>query len=99
MSRATGFTKGLRRFLADLSFEVFLYAGLISAAVAWWQTGLVYVAIACFVVVTAVLGFISYRLIDAQQSNNKPRSWWPLFGVIAVIAIGSLSAYLWQYFA
>lgn len=98
MSETSRFVNGVRRFLADLSFEIFLYAGLISAAVIWWQTGSLYVAIAGFVVVTTVLGAVSYRLIDAGKTDGQKRSWLPLFCVIGVIAVGTLLAYLWQYF-
>jgi len=98
MSGTSRFVMGVRRFLADLSFEIFLYAGLISAAVIWWQTGSLYAAIAGFVVVTAVLGTVSYRLIDAGQADGQKRSWLPLLGVVGVIAVGTLLAYLWQYF-
>ncbi|MDP2716524.1 hypothetical protein [Rheinheimera sp.] len=96
MSGTSRFVFGVRRFLADLSFEIFLYAGLISAAVIWWQTGSVYAAIAGFVVVTAVLGTASYHLIGAKQADGQKRSWLPLLGVVGVIAVGTLLAYLWQ---
>jgi preprotein translocase subunit SecD len=51
-----------------------------------------------FVVVAAVLGTVSYRLIDAGQADGQKRSWLPLLGVVGVIAVGTLLAYLWQYF-
>lgn len=99
MSGTSHFVTSLRRFLADLSFEIFLYVGLISAAVVWWQTGSVYAAIAGFVVVIAILGTVAYQLIDAKQVEARKRSWLPLFGFIGVLAVGTLLAYLWQYFA
>jgi hypothetical protein len=99
MSSSSRFVTGLRHFLADLSFEIFLYLGLISAAVVWWQTGSVYAAIAGFVVVIAILGAVAYQLIDAKQVEARKRSWLPLFGFVGVLAVGTLLAYLWQYFA
>lgn len=99
MSGTSRFVTGLRRFLADLSFEIFLYVGLISAALIWWQTGSVYAAIAGFIVVIAILGAVAYQLIDVKQAEGEKRSWLPLFGFIGVLTVGTLLAYLWQHFA
>jgi peptidoglycan/LPS O-acetylase OafA/YrhL len=99
MSGNSRFVTSLRHFLADLSFEIFLYVGLISAVLIWWQTGSVYAAIAGFVVVIAILGAVAYQLIDAKQVEARKRSWLPLFGFVGVLAVGTLLAYLWQYFA
>lgn len=86
----------IRRFLADLSFEIFLYIALAIAVLVWWQTGALYLSIAVFIAVILLLGFISYRWIDVEAEGDRKRPLRSVIWLVAIVVSGSLLMYLWQ---
>ena len=93
MSVATKkFVVGLRNFLAEISYEVFLYIALFAGLAAWWRYSSIYAGITVFVVIGVIFGGAIYWFVQGQEAEKRKTSLWPLIFIAVVLIAGTVTA-------
>lgn len=85
----------LRNFLAEISYEVFLYIALFAGLAAWWHFSSIYAGITVFVVTGVIFGGAIYWLVQGQETEKRKTSPWPLIFVALAMISGTVLALAW----
>lgn len=86
---------GLRNFLAEISYEVFLYIGLFAGLAAWWYFSSIYAGITVFVVTGVIFGGAVYWFAQVQEPEKRQTSPWPLIFIAVALTSGTVTILAW----